>query len=86
MRLQSVPARRGAAWVGAGFRAFFRRPLAFAALFATFMFVVFGSALVPVVGPLVALALMPLVCQGFMIATRKVVDGVRGKQGCRPRP
>jgi hypothetical protein len=61
--------------VGAGFRAFFRRPLAFAALFATFMFVVFGSALVPVVGPLVALALMPLVCQGFMIATRKVVDG-----------
>jgi len=75
MKLQSVPSRQGAVWVRNGFRAFVRRPMAYAALFATFMFVVFALAMVPLVGPLAVLALMPLVCQGFMIATRTVVEG-----------
>jgi hypothetical protein len=75
MKLRSVRASQGAVWVRAGFQAFFRRPLAFAFLFATFMFAVFATAMVPLVGPLVVLALMPMVCQGFMIATRTVVDG-----------
>ena len=75
MRLQTVPAARGTQWVKQGFRAFFKRPLAFAALFATFMFAVFLLALVPFVGALVLLALLPLVSLGFMIATRVTVDG-----------
>jgi len=75
MKLQTVPARQGAVWVRQGFRAFFRRPIAFAALFASFMFAVFALALVPYVGPLVVLALMPIVCQGFMIATRNTLAG-----------
>ena len=70
MKLQTVPAARGALWVKQGFRTFFKRPLAFAALFATFMFVVFLLALVPFVGALVLLTLLPLVSLGFMIATR----------------
>ncbi len=75
MRLQTVPARQGAAWVRQGFRAFFKRPLAFAALFASFMFAVFVLALLPYVGALVMLALLPLVTLGFMIATRITMDG-----------
>lgn len=75
MRLQTVPARQGALWVKQGFRAFFRRPLAFAALFATFMFSVFLLALVPLFGALILLALLPLVSLGFMIATRVALDG-----------
>jgi hypothetical protein len=75
MRLQTVPARQGALWVRQGFSAFFRRPLAFAALFASFMFAVFVLALLPYVGALVMLALLPLVTLGFMIATRIAVDG-----------
>lgn len=75
MRLQTVPAGRGALWVRQGFRAFYKHPMAFAALFATFMFAVFVLALVPLIGPLLVLALLPLVSIGFMIATRTVVDG-----------
>ena len=75
MKLQTVAARQGAQWVRLGFRTFFKRPMAFAALFATFMFAVFALTLVPVVGSLAVLSLMPLVCLGFMIATRRVLDG-----------
>ncbi len=75
MKLQTVPARQGALWVRQGFRAFFSHPIAFAALFAAFMFAVFVLALLPLVGSLLVLALLPLVSLGFMIATRVALDG-----------
>ena len=75
MKLQTVPAARGTLWVKQGFQAFFKRPLAFAALFAVFMFAVFLLALVPFIGALVLLALLPLVSLGFMIATRVTLAG-----------
>jgi len=75
MRLQTVAAGQGVVWVREGFRTFFKRPLAFAALFAAFMFAVFALALLPFVGALVVLALLPLVSLGFMIATRIAVAG-----------
>ena len=60
MKLQTVPARRGALWVQQGFRTFFKQPLAFAALFAVFMFGVLLLALVPMIGPFMVLALLGL--------------------------
>lgn len=75
MHLQTVPARHGALWVRQGFRAFFKHPMAFAALFAAFMFAVFVLALLPFVGSLLVLALLPLVSLGFMIATRVAIGG-----------
>jgi hypothetical protein len=76
MRLQTVPARQGVVWVRQGFRAFFRQPLAFAGLFATFLFAVFVCALIPMVGTFVAVGLLPLVSVGFMIATRTAIAGM----------
>ena len=75
MKLQTVAARQGALWVRQGFRAFFKHPMAFAALFAAFMFAVFVLALLPFVGALLVLALLPLVSLGFMLATRTALDG-----------
>ena len=75
MRLQTVPAGHGLLWVREGFRVFFKRPMAFTALFAGFMFAVFVLALLPLVGALVVLALLPLVSLGFMIASRVVAEG-----------
>ena len=75
MRLQTVPARQGVLWVQRAFRTFFKRPMAFAALFAGFMFAVFVLALLPFVGALLVLALLPLVSLAFMIATRIAVGG-----------
>ena len=75
MKLQTVPARNGAQWVRQGFAAFFKRPMAFAALFAAFMLGVFVFALLPFIGTLLVLAWLPLVSLGFMLATRIALDG-----------
>ena len=75
MKLQTVPAGHGAHLVRRGFQVFFKQPMAFAALFAAFMFAVFVFALLPIVGTLLVLALLPLVSLAFMLATRVTLDG-----------
>ena len=75
MKLRLVPASRGVLWVRQGFAVFFKQPLGFAALFATFMFVLFLALLLPMVGSLLLLAMLPLASLGFMIGTRQALDG-----------
>ena len=75
MRLQYVSAATGAAWVRRGFQTFAKQPLAFSGLFAAFLFFVFVLTLVPVIGPLLLLALLPLGSLGFMIATHSTLNG-----------
>jgi len=75
MKLRTVPARQGALWVRQGFQVFFKQPMAFAALFAAFMFAVFAVALLPLVGTVLVLALLPLASLGFMIASRMAMAG-----------
>jgi len=75
MKLQTVPALQGALWVRQGFLVFLARPMAFAGLFAAFMFAVLVIALVPMIGMLLVLALLPVGSLGFMIATREAVEG-----------
>ncbi|MFM2449155.1 MAG: hypothetical protein RIS44_1605 [Pseudomonadota bacterium] len=73
MKLQQVPARQGALWVRQGFLIFFKHPLAFTALLASFLFGALFLATVPWVGPLLSLASLPLVTIGFMIASREAL-------------
>ncbi len=75
MKLLLVPPRQGALWVRQGFRVFIKQPMAFAGLFATFLFAVFALTLLPVIGPLLLLALLPLGSLGFMVATKGSLDG-----------
>lgn len=75
MKLLTVSANRGMLWVRSGFRVFFARPLMFSGLFAAFLFGALMLMLVPAVGPLLVLAALPLVSQGFMQATRTVLEG-----------
>ena len=75
MRLQQVPARHGALWVRQGFAAFRRQPMGYTALFAAFLFVVLGLGMLPLLGPPLLLALLPLGSLGFMVATRRVLEG-----------
>jgi hypothetical protein len=74
MKLRQLPARQGALWVRQGFSIFFKHPLAFSALLASFLFGVLFLATLPWLGPLLSLAALPLVTVGFMIATREAVD------------
>ena len=75
MRLKTVPANQGLLWAQLGVRTFLRRPIAFAALLGAFVLAAFAAALVPFIGPLIGLAMLPLVTLGFMLASRIVVEG-----------
>jgi hypothetical protein len=74
MKLKAVPARQGAQWLRAGFRVFFRWPLAFTALFAGFLFAAFVLMLIPVAGGVLLLMSLPLVTLGFMLATQRALQ------------
>lgn len=75
MKLLTVPASRGVLWVRSGFRVFFGKPLAFAALFASFLFGAMLMLLLPGIGSLMLLTSLPLVSQGFMLATQHALAG-----------
>ena len=75
MKLQLVPARQGARWVRDGFAVFFKRPMAFAALFTMFLFFGLVAMLLPLVGPWLLLSALPLVSLAFMLATHRTLRG-----------
>lgn len=76
MKLNLVPARTGLAWVKLGIRTFFKQPLALSGLFFMFMAVLSVASLLPFVGSVLALALLPAATLGLMAAT---LESTRGK-------
>lgn len=75
MKLQQVPARRGAVWVRQGFRVFALRPVAFSFLLATFLFGMVLLLAVPLLGPLLLMGSLPLVSLVFMLAAQVALRG-----------
>ena len=66
--LKPVDASRGPRWVGDAFRLFARKPLAFTALFAVFLFAAMVVSLLPLLGGLLQMMALPLLSLGFMVA------------------
>src|SRR5262249_52404058 len=63
-------------WVRNAFSLFFRRPLAFSALFATFFVaVLLAYRLLPWVGGVLTIMALPMLSLGFMVATRSALGG-----------
>ena len=76
LQLKPVPAARGMRWIADAFRLFARKPLAFTALFAVFLFGALVVSLVPLLGGLVQMMSLPLLSLGFMIASQSaLLDG-----------
>ncbi len=74
--LRSVEAPRGIRWVGDGFRLWGRKPLLFTLLFGVFLFAALVVSLLPLVGGVLQMAMLPLLSLGFMIASRSaLLDG-----------
>lgn len=76
MKLKQVPARTGLQWVTSGVRTFAKQPLAMGGLFFMFMGAVSLLAAIPVLGSVMALALLPAATLGLMAAARQAADGV----------
>ena len=75
MKLNIVPARTGIAWVKLGVRAFWRQPMALAALFFMTMAAMSLASMVPLVGPAIALTLLPSATLAMMVAAAEATQG-----------
>ena len=75
MKLNIVPARTGMAWVKLGIRTFWRQPMALAALFFLTMASMSLATMIPLVGPAVALALLPSATLAMMVAAAEATQG-----------
>jgi hypothetical protein len=75
LRILNTGARDGATWVSRSFALFLKKPLAFTALFAVFLFVAMLLLVLPYLGPVLLLMALPLLGLGFMVATRSALGG-----------
>ncbi|BEP92913.1 hypothetical protein KW843_13700 [Acidovorax sp. sif1233] len=75
MKLHIVPARTGMAWVKLGIRTFWRQPMALAALFFMTMASMSLATLIPLVGPAIALVLLPSATLAMMVASAEATQG-----------
>lgn len=75
MKLNIVPARTGISWVKSGIRAFMRQPIAMAALFFMTMAAMSIVSVVPLIGPVLALALLPSCTLAMMVASAEAMQG-----------
>jgi len=74
--LKPVEASRGTRWIGDAFRLFARKPLAFTALFAVFLFAAMVVSLLPYLGGVLQMMSLPLLSLGFMVAGQSaLLDG-----------
>lgn len=79
MHLNVVPARTGLAWARKGVRTFWRQPMALTGLFVLFLAVLSSTAIVPVIGFLLALVLLPAGTLGLMAASRDADAGRKAR-------
>ncbi|CAB3761257.1 BPSS1780 family membrane protein [Paraburkholderia humisilvae] len=75
MQLIEVPAKTGYIWFRQGIWLFRKNPLAFLTLFFAYLLAMTLISLVPVIGGVLPLALIPGVAVGFMAACRDTIAG-----------
>lgn len=70
MKLNIVPASTGIQWVKLGMRTFLKQPLALAALVFLYSTIAVAMLIVPLAGPFLMMAMVPMGTLGLMAATR----------------
>src|SRR5271155_3413131 len=75
MQAQKVPAKHGLNWVADGYRLFAKSPLLLTLLIFGYFFILVASTVLPIVGPLAALVLVPTFSVGLMVACRSLDVG-----------
>lgn len=75
MKLNIVPASTGITWVKLGVKTFFQQPLALSGLFFLYMAAAALLSLLPVLGPILGLMIVPAATLGLMAATQEAIKG-----------
>lgn len=75
MKLQIIPAATGATWFRLGLKTFMRQPIGMGGLFLGFVIFITLPSIIPVVGFLIALALVPAGTVGVMAGAERAQAG-----------
>ncbi|MBB3213039.1 hypothetical protein FHW67_002327 [Herbaspirillum sp. Sphag1AN] len=75
--MQNLPAKTGWLWIKEGFALFRKQPAELSTLFLGYMFLMLLLGVIPVVGQLLPLILMPVFSLSFMQASRYIAQGKR---------
>jgi hypothetical protein len=75
MKLNIVPAGTGIQWVKLGITTFLKQPLGLTGLFFMYWAAAFLLLVLPLVGPVLALATMPMATLGMMVAAQEAAEG-----------
>jgi hypothetical protein len=81
IQVAEVPAIRGAAWLGASFTLFRGAPLAWIGLVTGWVILLFGSLIVPLIGPVLLNLLQPIFFASFAVAAYRQTQGERVTMG-----
>jgi hypothetical protein len=75
--MENLPARAGWLWIKEGFALFRKQPAELLVLFISYMFLMFALGIIPVLGQLLPLILVPVFSMAFMQACANVEQGKR---------
>ncbi|HJU71817.1 MAG TPA: BPSS1780 family membrane protein [Paucimonas sp.] len=75
--MEKLPAKTGWLWVKEGFALFRKQPAELSTLFLLYIFLMFALGIIPVLGQLLPLVLVPVFSMAFMQACAQVEQGKR---------
>jgi hypothetical protein len=75
--MEKLPAKTGWIWIKEGFALFRKQPAEISTLFLAYMFLMLGLNLVPVLGQIMPVILVPVFAMAFMQACQNIEQGKR---------
>ena len=75
--MEKLPANTGWIWVKEGFALFRKQPAELSTLFISYMFLMLGVGIIPVIGQILPLVLVPVFSMAFMQACVQIEQGKR---------
>jgi len=75
--MEKLPAKTGWLWVKEGIALFRKQPAEVSTLFLSYMFLMLALGIIPVIGQLLPLILVPVFAMSFMQACRQIGEGQR---------
>lgn len=75
--MEKLPAKNGWLWVKEGVALFRKQPAEVSTLFLSYMFLMLALGIIPVIGQLLPLILVPVFAMSFMQACRHIEEGKR---------
>ena len=78
--MEKIPANTGIEWIRQGFALFRKQPAELSMLFLLYMLLLFSLSIIPLLGQILPLLLVPVFSLAFMQACVQIEAGKRGNE------